>query len=143
MADQPVLRLVLFRLGSLVCAAPATGVREVIPAGEPTRIPGAHSSILGLLNVRGTLLTVVSGARVIGLEAEELPESVLVLDQDGRSVGLAVNEVLDLVEVPGDELEDGETLPGIDPRLVRRVGHHGARVFAELDIAALVLPLLG
>ena len=142
MADQPALRLVLFRLGSLVCAAPATGVREVIAAGDPIRIPGAHSSILGLLNVRGTLLTVVSGARVIGLETDELPESVLVLDQNTRSVGLAVNEVLDLVEVPREDLEEGDALPGIDPQLVRRVGHHRGRVFAELDLAALVLPLL-
>jgi purine-binding chemotaxis protein CheW len=143
MADQPALRFVLFRLGSLVCATPATSVREVISAGEPTRIPGADKSVAGLLNVRGTLLTVVSGPRLIGLADAEPPESVLVLDHGGRSVGLAVDEVLDLVEVPGDQLEDGDSLPGIDPRLVRRVGHHGDRVFAVLDIEALVVPLLG
>lgn len=144
MADQTGLRLVLFRLGTLVCAAPAAGVREVIPAGSPIRIPGASGSVSGLLNVRGTLLTVVSGSRVIGLaESEEPPESVLVLDRRGRSIGLAVDEVLDLVEVETDQLEDGEALPGIDPRLVRQVGHHGGRVFAVLDIEALVLPLLG
>lgn len=144
MADQTAVRLVLFRLGSLVCAAPATGVREVIPAGSPTRIPGASGSVSGLLNVRGTLLTVVSGSRVIGLaDSEEPPESVLVLDLNGRSVGLAVDEVLDLVEVQEDQLEDGEALPGIDQRLVRQVGHHGGRVFAVLDVEALVMPLLG
>jgi chemotaxis signal transduction protein len=144
MADQPAVRLVLFRLGSLVCAAPASSVREVIPAGKPTRIPGADSCVAGLLNVRGTLLIVVNGPRVVAVaEAEEAPESVLVLDQDGRSVGLAVDEVLDLVEVPADQLADGEALPGIDPRLVRRVGHHGGRVFAVLDVEALVRPLLG
>jgi purine-binding chemotaxis protein CheW len=143
MADQPALRFVLFRLGSLVCATPATSVREVISAGAPTRIPGADKSVAGLLNVRGTLLTVVSGPRLIGLADAEPPESVLVLDHGGRSVGLAVDEVLDLVEVPGDQLEDGDSLPGIDPRLVRRVGHHGERVFAVLDIEALVVPLLG
>ena len=144
MADQTGLRFVLFRLGSLVCAAPATGVREVISAGSPTRIPGASASVSGLLNVRGTLLTVVSGSRVIGLpESEEPPESVLVLDQIGRSIGLAVDEVLDLVEVRDDQLEDGTALPGIDQRLVKQVGHHGGRVFAVLDIEALVLPLLG
>jgi len=80
---------------------------------------------------------------VVGLAEAEPPESVLVLDQDGRSVGLAVDEVLDLVEVPGDQLEDGDSLPGIDPRLVQRIGHHGDTVFAVLDIQALVLPLLG
>ena len=144
MADQTVLRLVLFRLGSLVCAAPAVGVREVIPAGIPTRIPGASASVSGLLNLRRTLLTVVNGSRVIGLnEPEGSPESVLVLDQSGRAVGLAVDEVLDLVEVASDQLEDGEALPGIDPGLVRQVGHHDGRVFAVLDLEKLVTPLLG
>lgn len=144
MGDQTALRLVLFRLGSLVCAAPATGVREVIPAGSPTRIPGASANVSGLLNVRGTLLTVVSGPRVIGLApSEDLPESVLVLDLGGRSVGLAVDEVLDLIEVQDDQLEDGTELPGIDQRLVRQVGHHAGRVFAVLDVEALVMPLLG
>ena len=144
MADQTALRLVLFRLGSLVCAAPATGVREVIPAGTPTRIPGASTSVSGLLNLRGSLLTVVSGSRVIGLEEPELsPESVLVLDLDGRAVGLAVDEVLDLIEVQPDQLEDGEALPGIDPMLVRQVGHFEGRVFAVLDLEKLVVPLLG
>jgi purine-binding chemotaxis protein CheW len=144
MADQSTLRLVLFRLGNLVCAAPATRVREVIPAGSPTRIPGASAMVTGLLNVRGTLLTVVNGSRVVGLTgAEEPPESVLVLDQGGRSVGLAVDEVLDLVEVQADQMENGEAMPGIDPGLVRQVGHHGGRVFAVLDVEALVVPLLG
>ena len=143
MADQTASRLVLFRLGSLVCAVPATGVREVIPAGSPTRIPGAVDSVSGLLNVRGTLLTVVSGPRLIGIEeAEELPESVLVLDQGDRAVGLAVHEVLDLIEIEPDQLQDGEALPGIDPRLVKQVGHQGERVFAVLDVQALVVPLL-
>ncbi|HWA55910.1 MAG TPA: chemotaxis protein CheW [Gemmatimonadales bacterium] len=144
MADQTALRLVLFRLGSLVCAAPATGVREVIPAGSPTRIPGASASVSGLLNLRGTLLTVVSGARIIGLHRPEAsPESVLVLDLAGRAVGLEVDEVIDLIEVPDDHLENGEAMPGIDPRLVRQVGHHDGRVFAVLELEKLVAPLLG
>jgi purine-binding chemotaxis protein CheW len=143
MADQRALRLVLFRLGSLVCAAPATAVREVIPAGRPTRIPGTDAVIAGLLNLRGVLLTVVDGRGVIGVtDGAAAPESVLVLEQRGKPVGLAVDEVLDLVEVDPDQLAQGDALPGIDPRLVQAVGRQDGRVFAVLDVAALVAPLL-
>jgi purine-binding chemotaxis protein CheW len=144
MDDSGKLRVVLFRLGALVCAAPATAVREVIPAGRPTRIPGTANTVSGLLNLRGVLLTVIDGRRVIGAEISgDPPESVLVLDHGGKPVGLAVDEVLDLVEVAGEELAPGDTLPGIDARLVRAVGHHQGRVFAVLDTEGLVSPLVG
>lgn len=144
MADLRPLRVVLFRLGSLICAAPATAVREVIPAGRPSRIPGTTDSVTGLLNLRGVLLTVVDGRRIIGVEVGTEPaESVLVLEHGGKPVGLAVDEVLDLVEVAGDQMVEGDTLPGIDPRLVRAVGRHEGRVFAILDTEGLVVPLVG
>ncbi len=144
MADISSLRLVLFRLGSLPCAAAATVVREVIPAGQPTRIPGALESVAGLLNVRGALLTVVDGRRALGLTGvQAAPESVLVVDLESRVFGLAVDEVLDLVEVPEEDLAPEESLPGVDPRLVQAVGRHGGRVFAVLDVGALLAPATG
>jgi purine-binding chemotaxis protein CheW len=144
MADQPALRLVLFRLGSHNCGTAATGVREVIPADRPTRIPGTDDVIAGLLNLRGVLLTVVDGRRLLGVQdPDPRPESVLVLDQNGHSVGLAVDEVLDLIEIEAADLVAGERLPGLDPGLVHAVGRHEGRVFALLDLAPLVAPLMG
>lgn len=144
MADIPSLRLVIFRLGSLPCAAAASVVREVIPAGQPTRIPGALDSVAGLLNLRGALLTVVDGRLALGLTGmQAAPESVLVIDQEARAFGLAVDEVLDLVDVPAEDLAQGESLPGVDPRLVQAVGRHAGRVFAVLDMGALLTPAMG
>lgn len=144
MADIPSLRLVIFRLGSLPCAAAASAVREVIPAGRPTRIPGALDSVAGLLNLRGALLTVVDGRLALGLSGTQVqPESVLVIEQESRAFGLAVDEVLDLVDVPDEDLAQGESLPGVDPRLVQAVGRHGGRVFAVLDMGALLTPAMG
>ena len=142
MADLTSRRFILFRLGSLPCAAPASVVREVIPAGHPTRIPGAPVQVAGLLNLRGALLTVVDGRRALGVEAPEDAESVLVVERGDRSFGLAVDEVLDLVDLPPDDLAPGESLPGVDPRLVIGVGRHDGRVFAVLDTAALLGPAL-
>ncbi len=140
--DMADLRLVIFRLGTLICAAPAATVREVISTSAPTRIPGARASVVGLMNVRGTLLTVVDGRILLG--APVVPtDAVLVLQQGERLVGLMVDEVLDLADVAEESLSPGEALPGVDPRLVHAVGHHGDQVFALLDPAALIAPVLG
>src|SRR5256886_6785233 len=63
MSDAAVVRLLLFRVGALLCAAEAERVREILPWIAPTRIPGAPPIVAGLVNVRGTLVTVVEGWR--------------------------------------------------------------------------------
>ena len=67
-------------------------VREVIPARAVTRLPGAPAWVLGLLNLRGTVLTVVDLAMRLGLSATA-GESVVVLDLGGRALGVRVDRV--------------------------------------------------
>lgn len=127
-----------------MCAARATSVREIIPSGPSTRIPGASASVAGLVNLRGTLLTVVDARRAVGsADTEAEAESILVMEQGERVYGLAVDEVLDLVEVSSEELAAGEGMPGVDPRLVEAIGRHGERLFALLDAKAMLAPALG
>jgi chemotaxis signal transduction protein len=143
MADVSTIRLVVLRIGDLICAVPAASVREVLSDQSTTRIPGAPSEVLGLLNVRGTLLTVVDGHATLGQKSVPGAEgAVLVIETGARAVGLAVDEVLDLFEVNEADLEPREALPGINPRLARAVGRHGERLFVVLDTDALLAPLL-
>jgi chemotaxis signal transduction protein len=68
---------------------------------------------------------------------------VLVVESNRKSLGLGVDEVLDLVEVAPTALDEREALPGVDPRLARAVGRAGDRVFVMLDVDSLLAPLLG
>jgi purine-binding chemotaxis protein CheW len=116
----------------------------VIAAGRTTRIPGADRAVAGLVNVRGTLLTVVDGRRAMGLtDAREGPESILVVEQGGRVYGLLVDEVVDLIDAAAAELETGTAPVGVDPRLVLGQGRRGEQVFVILDPEALLAPVLG
>jgi purine-binding chemotaxis protein CheW len=136
--------MVLFRLGPVVWAAPASVVREVIAGGPATRIPGSHLAVAGLVNLRGTLLTVVDGRRAVGFaDSESEPGSILVVEQGGRACGLLVDEVLDLIDVPSGGFSSGPAPAGADPRLVRGVGQQAGRSFAVLDTEGLLAPVLG
>src|SRR5881628_333851 len=104
MSDAGIVRLLLFRVGGVTWAAEATMVREILPRLEPTRIPGAPRAVAGLVNVRGTLVTVVEGWRA--LRQPEPPASngtqggttVLLEVGGGRKVlGFTVDEVVDLL----------------------------------------------
>jgi purine-binding chemotaxis protein CheW len=144
MADSAAFRMVIFRLGPVHWAAPATVVREVIAEGPATRIPGSHAAVAGLVNLRGTLLTVVDGRRAVGCaHTATEPGSILVVEQDGRVCGVSVDEVLDLIEFPSAALAAGPAPAGVDPRLIRGFGSQAGRSFAVLDTEALLAPVLG
>lgn len=144
MADSGRLRMVLFRVGSSLWAAPAATVREVIAAVRPTRIPGSANTVAGLVNLRGSLLTVVDLRRVVGsADPEAAPESILVVEQGQRTYGLLVDEVLDLLEIAGGDLGQGAPPAGIDPALVRATGRHRGKLFVVLDTEAVLAPVIG
>ena len=143
MADTAPIRLLVFLVGDLTCAVPVETAKEIVPFQRGTRIPGATDAVEGLLNVRGTLLTVVDGSRLLGRPSLVEDRSVLVLESGGKLVGLAVDKVLDLTTLPANALEGREGLPGLDPRVVRAVGRRADGLFVVLDTDALLAPVLG
>ncbi len=144
MSETATLSVVVFRVGDLVCAAPAAGVREVLPRLVATRIPGLPGAVEGLVNVRGGLLTVADGHALLGrpLRPGDVG-AILVVDLAGRRYGLAVSQVLDFVELPRSSVAQREELPGIDPALVRAVAVHDGRHYILLDLDALLAPMAG
>jgi purine-binding chemotaxis protein CheW len=135
-------RLVLFRVGDLVCAAQAAAVREILPRQRATRIPGAPAAVQGLINVRGELVTLVDGGTLLGRDATGRGGVVVLVRWGELSVALTVDEVLDLVPLGAGAMAPREELAGIDPAIVRAVGRHGDRSFIVLDLDALFGPLM-
>jgi chemotaxis signal transduction protein len=101
--------------------------------------------VAGLVNVRGTLVTVVEGWRALGQ-----PEpangagggSTLILELEQGLIGLTVDEVTDMTATSEAPLEDRRGLPGVDPTLVKAVGRRAGQLFVVLNIAALLGPIL-
>jgi purine-binding chemotaxis protein CheW len=144
MANSKTLHAVIFRIGALICAAPAGIVREILPRLPATRIPGVDQAIEGLVNVRGTLLTVLDGHVLLQQERRVEDEGAIVLvEVAGRRYGLGVGQVLDFLEVPEQSVAQRADLPGVDPRLVRAVGLRDDRHFILLDIDRLFEPIIG
>ncbi|MGH7701075.1 MAG: chemotaxis protein CheW [Gemmatimonadales bacterium] len=150
MSDAGDVRLLVFRVGKLVCAAEVDRVREILPRLAATRIPGAPPTVAGLVNVRGTLVTVVEGWRALSQPAPngEGGGSLVLLEVAGTAagtrklIGLTVDEVVDLFAVAGDGLEPRQALAGLDPTLVRAVGRRAGQLVVVLDPDALLAPIL-
>jgi purine-binding chemotaxis protein CheW len=144
MANSPALHAVIFRIGEVVCAAPAGIVREILPRLPATRIPGVPDTVEGLVNVRGSLLTVLDGHLLLQQDRRVSDEgAIVVLEVKGKTYGLGVGQVLDFLEVPAGSVIERRELPGVDPRLVKAVGLASDRHFILLDVDAVFAPIIG
>lgn len=161
MSDATRARLLVFRVGTLVCAAEVDQVREILPRLPTTRIPGAPPVVAGLVNVRGRLVTVVDGWRALRQDAPatnggagatlvvslgRAPDPTAGDEAADRLIGFTVDEVMDMLTVAGDVTvearETGGGLAGVDPTMVRAVGRRPGQLFIVLDIGALLGPIL-
>lgn len=123
----------LVQAGGHRLGLPVPLVREVVPGPERyTRLPGAGAHAAGLLNLRGQLVTVLDlGVLVEGAPAARGEHGVVVLEVDGRTVGLAVEAVHRMTAA---EVEDAEPLRafGLQGAHVAGVGAAPDGVFVAL-----------
>lgn len=143
MPNIAIERVLVFEVGDLVCAVPAGVTREVLSPVATTRLPGVSEVVDGLVNIRGTLLTVIDGHRLLGRTPVESHEgAIIVLDVLDRKCGLRVGRLVDLVAVPQDAVDDRDSLPGVDPSMVQAVGRYQDTPFVQLDLEELLRPVL-
>jgi purine-binding chemotaxis protein CheW len=103
------LALLLFRIGEEWYAVRLSAVREIFQEYSITEIPCVPSFILGVVNVRGEILSVTDPARIMGIgditgEEGEMPPAVVIAHEDVRTA-LVVDEIGDITEVEEHAVE--------------------------------------
>jgi purine-binding chemotaxis protein CheW len=93
------IEVVEFVLAGETYAVESAHVREVYSLKQWTPVPCAPPFVLGIINVRGQILTVLDIRKFFDLPLKELGEDSRVIiarsaPRDGREVGLLVDEVL-------------------------------------------------
>jgi purine-binding chemotaxis protein CheW len=135
-ADPPAQRTLLFRAGARTFGCSIDAVREIVPHRRATRLPGAPPAVQGLINLRGTIVTVVDLALWLGGERAASTEgSIVLVDHGARVAGIAVDEVLD-VQMVAPENVAGTV--GDEKGAVRGMGRLGDTVVILLDVTSLI-----
>ncbi|MEU4621490.1 chemotaxis protein CheW [Actinoplanes sp. NPDC023801] len=97
------LELVSFAVEGQEYALPIDQVQEIVQAPESvSHVPNAGSRVLGVIDLRGRLLPVVSMRRVFGLPVTPLePQNrIVVVSIDGGVVGMVMDTVREVLRVP-------------------------------------------
>lgn len=84
-------------------------VQEILCAGDITPVSGASHFVLGVINVRGNIVTVVDARRRLRLPPRAPGDTIdwiVILDVNDEHVGLVVDEVLEVQVLDNDKMEN-------------------------------------
>jgi purine-binding chemotaxis protein CheW len=133
-----------FRLAGESYAVEIGRVLEVLRTPPITEVPRAPDDVLGIISVRGEVITVVDPRARLGLArgGGAPARRVLIVDDGVGTCGLAIDGVTGVARLPGGTLEPcPQALGSAGADLFLGIGRERDRLFLVLDLGALLRPL--
>ena len=116
-------------------------VQEIRGYEPPTRIANAPDFMKGVVNLRGTIVPIVDMRLRFGCSKAEYNSFtvVIILNLKARVVGIVVDSVSDVMELPPESLRPRPEIESIiDPGCITGRGSVGDRMLILLDIEQLM-----
>jgi len=137
------IELLTFRVGGQEYALDIMSVREIRGWTRATPLPHAPPFVRGVINLRGVVLTIVDLADRLGMGAMEAAERtvIIVVQEGGKSVGLMVDAVSDILAISRSELQDPPEMSADEGhRFVSALTISDDQMIRVLDLAAALPP---
>jgi purine-binding chemotaxis protein CheW len=134
-------KFMTFRLAREEYGLEILKVRELIGLMEITRIPRAPAHVRGVINLRGKVIPVVDLRLKFGMAPTDATSQTVIIvvqlsaENGGLTMGILVDEVLEVRAITADDIEPPPNLQGeVASDFVRGVGKADKRVIFLLDI---------
>lgn len=111
---EPPQELMTFDAGGQTFALPIGAIRELRAWSVPTPLPLSDPSMMGVINLRGTILPVLDLALRLGIAAPVPPDRpvVMIIQSGDRRAGLRLDRVRDILRLPDGAMEPPHGLSG-------------------------------
>ena len=132
---------IIFKVGEQEFCVEITSTREIRGWTPSTALPHSPAFLLGVINLRGTILPIVDLARRLGIKADGPTERhvVIVVQVKDKMFGLLVDSVSDILDVNNEDLRP---VPDLDSELAtdffRRVIVLEKRIICEVRLDKLI-----
>jgi len=138
---EEALRWVTFRLENEKYGINVMQVQEVLRITEIAPVPGAPSYVLGIINLRGNVVTVIDTRSRFGLTSVETDDSsrVVIIESEEQVVGILVDSVAEVVDLQPSEIE---TAPNVgteeSAKFIQGVASHDGELLILVDLNKLL-----
>ncbi|MBV2090073.1 MAG: chemotaxis protein CheW [Candidatus Thiodiazotropha sp. (ex. Lucinisca nassula)] len=137
----PLIQFVTFILMDEVYGINVMQVQEVLRVTEIAPVPGAPSYVLGIVNLRGNVVTVIDTRKRFGLPSVEVSDNsrIVVIESDKQVVGILVDAVAEVVELREDEIDAAPNVGTEESsRYIQGVATQEGRLLILVDLNKLL-----
>lgn len=140
-SDDPVIQLVTFRLKGETYGINVMKVQEVLRVSEIAPVPGAPSYVLGIINLRGNVVTVIDTRNRFGLPSTEVDDSsrIVIIESEKQVVGILVDAVAEVVDLHTSEIDSAPNVGNEEnSRYIQGVASRGDGLLILVDLDKLL-----
>ncbi len=116
-------------------------VREINGMMDITAVPKTPRFVKGVINLRGKVIPVVDLRLKFTMSEAEYTDAtcIIVVDVDGVEMGIIVDRVSEVLDIPGENIEDSPSF-GVNNNIefILGMGKVGSRVTILLDITKVL-----
>ena len=139
--NDPIIQLVTFRLEDETYGINVMQVQEVLRVTEIAPVPGAPSYVLGIINLRGNVVTVIDTRIRFGLPVGEMSDSsrIVVIESEQQVIGILVDSVAEVVELRGSQIDSAPNVGNEESsRYIQGVATHNNDLLIVVDLNKLL-----
>lgn len=140
-AEDPILQWVTFRLENESYGINVMQVQEVLRYTEIAPVPGAPPYVLGIINLRGNVVTVIDTRSRFALSNAETTDQtrIVIIEAENQVVGILVDAVAEVVYLRQSEIE---TTPNVgndeSAKFIQGVCHKNDELLILVDLEKLM-----
>ena len=110
--SEEVFQWVTFKLENEVYGVNVMQVQEVLRYTEIAPVPGAPDYVLGIINLRGNVVTVIDTRLKFGLMPAEITDNsrIIIIEAEKQVVGILVDSVAEVVYLKASEIDDAPSV---------------------------------
>ncbi len=139
--NNEVVQWVTFKLADETYGINVMQVQEVLRLSEIAPVPGAPHYVMGIINLRGNVVTVIDTRIRLGLELSEVTDAtrVVIIEGDDHVVGILVDCVAEVVDLRMSDVESAPNVGGEESaKYIQGVVSHDEELLILVDLNKLL-----
>ena len=140
-SNDPEIQLVTFRLKDESYGINVMQVQEVLRVAEIAPVPGAPHYVLGIINLRGNVVTVIDTRTRFGLPQAEIDDlsRIIVIESEAQVVGILVDAVAEVVDLHVSEIDSAPNVGNEESsRYIQGVASRDNNLLIVVDLNKLL-----